>query len=191
MGRYVDKPLWEEEILIVDESTPIYGGYPDWDALTGRLISGYSNISAAMLADRTRWLRDEIANKPSKEEVDQLVGQTNGVQSSRNIDSEDSTIVLSDPPQQTISQFTVALNNETTQIDMGITVSSGTYRSVVLLLRQATGANQVEWDENILWSSGRPPVLSYEMDSVDVVRLVSDPSTPGQWYGFFDGAWME
>lgn len=60
MAKYTDNNKWEEQILIVDEQTPVFGGQPEWDAPTGMLISGFSNISAAMLADRTRWLRSLV-----------------------------------------------------------------------------------------------------------------------------------
>lgn len=58
MAIYKDTPTWEEDVLIVDTSTPMLGGQPEWDGT--QLTGGYSNISAAILANRTRYLKNGV-----------------------------------------------------------------------------------------------------------------------------------
>lgn len=60
MARYIDKDHWEEEILIPNTSTPILGGQPVWEG--DRLVDGFANVSPAILADRTRHLKNKIEN---------------------------------------------------------------------------------------------------------------------------------
>lgn len=190
MGRYVDKPLWEEEILLVDEGTPVLGGEPVWDATTGRLIDGFANIPAAMLADRTRYLKQEIDQKPTRNEVENIANSSNGVYDASIVESEGATVNIVENTGQKLGQVQITLKQPITEILVGIPTTLGTYRTIVLLLKQGTGANLVEWGSNIHFQSGNAPLLSYDVDSVDIVRLVSDPAVSGRWYGFFDGAWM-
>lgn len=58
MARYVDKSFWEEEVLIPDTNTPVLGGQPVWEG--DRLVDGFYNVPIAILADRTRNLKDRI-----------------------------------------------------------------------------------------------------------------------------------
>lgn len=58
MAKYVDKPLWEEEVLIPDTSTPVLGGQPVWEQ--DQFIDGFYNVPIAILADRTRHLKNRI-----------------------------------------------------------------------------------------------------------------------------------
>lgn len=58
MARYVDKSFWEEEVLIPDTNTPVLGGQPVWEG--DRLVDGFYNVPIAILADRTRSLKDRI-----------------------------------------------------------------------------------------------------------------------------------
>lgn len=58
MAKYIDKSVWTEQILIPDEQTPILGGQPDWDE--NNMLSGWSNVPAGQLADRTRWLKQQL-----------------------------------------------------------------------------------------------------------------------------------
>lgn len=60
MARYIDKDHWEEEILIPNTNTPILGGQPVWEG--DRLVDGFANVSPAILADRTRHLKNRIDN---------------------------------------------------------------------------------------------------------------------------------
>lgn len=79
MAKYLDKSQWEDQILIPDEQTPILGGQPEWDSTN--MLSGWSNVPAAILADRTRFLLDKIL------EVEQEVGQgsENSLQKDNNL----------------------------------------------------------------------------------------------------------
>lgn len=67
MAKYLDKNIWEEQILIPDEQTPILGGQPEWDE--NNFLSGYSNVPIGQLADRTRFLLQRV------QEVEQEVEQ--------------------------------------------------------------------------------------------------------------------
>lgn len=58
MAKYIDKSLWEEEVLIPDTSTPVLGGQPVWEQ--EQLVDGFYNIPVAILADRTRYLRNRV-----------------------------------------------------------------------------------------------------------------------------------
>ncbi|MCK9530510.1 MAG: hypothetical protein M0R77_08115 [Gammaproteobacteria bacterium] len=58
MAKYVDKPLWEEEVLIPDTSTPVLGGQPVWEQ--DQFVDGFYNVPIAILADRTRHLKNRI-----------------------------------------------------------------------------------------------------------------------------------
>lgn len=75
MAKYLDKSQWEDQILIPDEQTPILGGQPDWDSTN--MLSGWSNVPAGMLANRTRFLLDKIL------EVEQ--GSENSLQKDNNL----------------------------------------------------------------------------------------------------------
>ena len=58
MARYIDKDHWEEEIVIPETNTPVLGGQPSWEG--DRMLGGFSNISPAILADRTRYIRNRL-----------------------------------------------------------------------------------------------------------------------------------
>lgn len=57
--KYIDRDNWEEQVLIPDKSTPVLGGAPEWDS--ERLIDGFANVPAAILANRTRYLKNLIS----------------------------------------------------------------------------------------------------------------------------------
>ena len=58
MTKYADRDYWEDSILMPDKSTPVLGGTPVWDG--DLMLEGFSNISAAQLADRTRNLKNKL-----------------------------------------------------------------------------------------------------------------------------------
>lgn len=95
MAKYLDKSQWEDQILIPDEQTPILGGQPEWDSTN--MLSGWSNVPAGMLADRTRFLLDKIL------EVEQEVGQ--GSENSLQKDNN-----LSDLQDVSQAKFNLGLN---------------------------------------------------------------------------------
>lgn len=65
MPVYVGQDNWDTEIVMPDENTPVLGGTPEW---SGRqMVSGFSNIPSAQLANRTVYLFNrvnEIVNAP-------------------------------------------------------------------------------------------------------------------------------
>lgn len=61
--EYTDKDMWVDRVVMPDRATPVEGGPPEW-SLDGRLIGGYANVSSAMLADRTRWLKNALERIP-------------------------------------------------------------------------------------------------------------------------------
>lgn len=56
--KYIDRDNWEEQVLIPDKSTPVLGGAPEWNS--ERLIDGFANVPAAILANRTRYLKNLV-----------------------------------------------------------------------------------------------------------------------------------
>lgn len=58
MAKYVDKSAWEEEVLIPSVDTPVLGGQPVWEDDT--LVDGFYNVPIAILADRTRFLKQRL-----------------------------------------------------------------------------------------------------------------------------------
>lgn len=58
MTRYIDRDEWEEDVVIPNTTTPILGGQPVWEG--ERLVDGFANIPAAILANRTRHLKNKI-----------------------------------------------------------------------------------------------------------------------------------
>ena len=83
--------------------------------------------------------------------------------------------------------FRVTLNTHITQIVFtNASGEEGSTRHVTLILRQGTGVNLVSWPENVRWSYGHPPVLSYEKDDEDCITLVNF-GTDEYWYGFLTG----
>lgn len=66
MPIYTDRDNWELAIILPDETTPVLGGTPEWNE--DLMISGFSNIPAAQLANRTLFLYNqiqEILGKPA------------------------------------------------------------------------------------------------------------------------------
>lgn len=83
--------------------------------------------------------------------------------------------------------FRVTLNTHITQIVFtNASGEEGSSRYATLILRQGTGVNLVSWPENVRWSYGHPPVLSYEKDGEDCITLVNF-GTDAHWYGFLAG----
>ena len=86
--------------------------------------------------------------------------------------------------------FRVTLNTHITQIVFtNASGEEGSSRYATLILRQGTGVNLVSWPENVRWSYGHPPVLSYEKDGEDCITLMNF-GTDGYWYGFLTGGWI-
>ena len=86
--------------------------------------------------------------------------------------------------------FRVTLNTHITQIVFtNASGEEGSSRYATLILRQGTGVNLVSWPENVRWSYGHPPVLSYEKDGEDCITFVNF-GTDAHWYGFLTGGWI-
>lgn len=86
--------------------------------------------------------------------------------------------------------FRVTLNTHITQIVFtNASGEEGSSRYATLILRQGTGVNLVSWPENVRWSYGHSPVLSYEKDVEDCITLVNF-GTDAHWYGFLTGGWI-
>lgn len=91
------------------------------------------------------------------------------------------------------TRFFMTLNKPTTTVVLAgeIATTGLTNRTweCTLFLKQGTGANKVTWPAGIKWAGGRVPVLSFEAGRTDVITLMSTP-TLGEFYGFYDGAWL-
>lgn len=69
------------------------------------------------------------------------------------------------------------------------TETEGVSRTLTLFFKQGTGSNKVAWPDNVLWSQGRKPILSYTPGHTDVVQLIT--SDDGQtWLASFNGGWF-
>ncbi|MDE4537672.1 hypothetical protein GIB19_10645 [Pseudomonas sp. ITEM 17296] len=55
-------------------------------------------------------------------------------------------------------------------------------------LQQGTGANRVTFPNNVRWPANRPPVLSFEKGSADLLTFLWDGV---RWSGFYDGGWLD
>lgn len=87
-----------------------------------------------------------------------------------------------------VTQITLTARNT------GITFSNtptvvGKTIELDIILKQGAGANLVSWPSNIKWQNGRVPVLSYELDSEDVVTITWVNGDPNP-YGFFVAGWL-
>lgn len=172
MARYSDKDEWIEEILIPDTTTPILGGQPVWEG--DRLISGFSNVSSAILADRTRHLKNK---------VDAALLALDADSSYETLTPGDTVTVQ----VGTASLFRLDLDRDLTSIVFsGTAAQDGKYQQFTMILKQGTGSNLVEWPENVRWSFGNEPALSFSQDYEDVITFVRHAQST-VWYGFFNG----
>lgn len=60
MANIVETPVWENTIYEIGTSDPVLGGNPIAD-IGGNILGGHSNVSIKQLANRTSFLRDQVA----------------------------------------------------------------------------------------------------------------------------------
>lgn len=63
-------------------------------------------------------------------------------------------------------------------------------RQLTLMLQQGTGSNKVTWPSYIKWNNGRTPTLSYDINKIDIVTLLTKDSG-ASWFGFYNGGWFD
>lgn len=67
--------------------------------------------------------------------------------------------------------------------------ADGFARQITLFIKQGTGSNKITWPANVYWSNGRVPVLSYTLNTIDLVCLIS-LDKGATWRGVFNGGWF-
>ena len=87
-----------------------------------------------------------------------------------------------------VQKFTM-VRPKTTIVFENVPNTQGNTVEVTLVLKQGLGSGEVVWPENIHWQNGRPPVLSYQKDSVNIIQFVFVDGEPNP-YGFFSAGWM-
>lgn len=90
------------------------------------------------------------------------------------------------PSSNTESWYNITLNNSDACAFTipKPSINSTMVKQITLNLIQGTGANKVAWPNNVKWSNGRPPVLSFTPGASDMVTLLYAGSAVG-WIGFF------
>lgn len=93
-----------------------------------------------------------------------------------------------DPVKRTAS-FDITLTQPKCNLTFLNAIVTSTYLwTFSITFRQGTGANKVEFPASVMWPYNRPPTLSYDKDSVDIISFVSDP-VKLNWRGMIDGGW--
>lgn len=87
-----------------------------------------------------------------------------------------------------VQKFTM-VRPKTTVAFENVPNTQGNTVEVTLLMKQGIGSGEVVWPENIHWQNGRPPVLSYQKDSVNIIQFVFVDGEPDP-YGFFSAGWL-
>lgn len=64
------------------------------------------------------------------------------------------------------------------------------FQQFSLILKQGTGSNLVEWPDNIRWSFGNEPALSFTQGCEDVITFMKQ-GTNSFFYGFFNGGGLD
>lgn len=78
------------------------------------------------------------------------------------------------------------LVNDVTVLSLSGAVAAGETRQFTLILNQGVGSRLVDWDSNIRWADGRPPVLSFTPGAEDVISILVVGGL-AYYYGFFNG----
>lgn len=89
-----------------------------------------------------------------------------------------------------VTQYLVNLSQATTALSILGSVITGSVWKFDLLFVQTTGNNLLTWPENIKFSGGNTPVLSYSQGNIDIVTIENDPSVSNGWFGFYKGTWL-
>jgi len=122
----------------------------------------------------------------SSEKIEQILSSS-GALTSQVIAAAGASLTLTGA---SVGLFHITLTTANCNLSVSIPTVAPELRIITLVLKQGSGANEVTWDSAITWQNGRPPILAYDIDVVDIVRLVSDPTNSGEWFGIFDGAWF-
>ncbi|WP_141092937.1 hypothetical protein [Escherichia sp. ESNIH1] len=78
--------------------------------------------------------------------------------------------------------FTATLSVPNTQLSIVNVGGNKNSQTVTVCITQGTGANKIQWPGNVVWSFGRPPVLTFSKDSVDIFQFFSVDGG-STWYG--------
>ena len=87
---------------------------------------------------------------------------------------------------QDVSIFEIALDSDGAEISFtGSMIEPDVSNQITLILINTDGAGQVTWDDNIKWSNGFEPILTFQPGGIDVVSILI---TPNNVLGFSVGS---
>ena len=155
MTKYVDRDYWEDSILMPDKSTPVLGGTPVWDG--DSMLEGFSNISAAQLADRTRNLKNKLDQVASVVEGDGFLRVA------------DNLADLEDIGQ---AKFNLVLNNVDNTSDLDKPLSNAT---VAALAGKQDSLDSITQEEIVTGTDTTPKTVS-----ADVLKASIEAIAPAQ-----------
>lgn len=121
----------------------------------------------------------DAKDKVLKDEIDTKVTITNDLRRLNTIETDTLEIDLSESK----TAFTATLSKPTTNFSiLNASGSNLKTQSFTVYVTQGTGANKISWPDNIFWSYGRKPVLTFTKDSIDVFQFTSVDGG-STWYG--------
>ncbi|WPO93726.1 hypothetical protein SFA32_12175 [Buttiauxella sp. HR94] len=179
-----NKPLSGTNIqLVAADITDVYSRNQANDLFALRIttVNGYALSSNVSLNynDVGTYSKAQIdakdaalqANIDTKVTITQDIKVLNTVKESLEIDMSDGKRV-----------FTATLSVPETQLSILNAGGNKNSQTVTVCVTQGTGANKIQWPSNVLWSYGRPPVLTFTQDSVDIFQFLSVDGG-STWYG--------
>ncbi|WP_313128757.1 hypothetical protein [Pseudescherichia vulneris] len=179
-----NKPLSGTNIqLVAADITDVYSRSQANDLFALRIttVNGYPLSSAVNLNfnDVGTYSKAQIdakdaalqANIDTKVTITQDIKNLNTVKETLELDMSDGK-----------RTFTATLSVPNTQLSIINAGGNKNSQTVTVCITQGTGANKIEWPSNVKWSFGRPPVLTFSKDSVDIFQFFSVDGG-STWYG--------
>jgi len=179
-----NKPLSGTNIqLVAADITDVYSRNQANDLFALRIttVNGYALSSNVSLNynDVGTYSKAQIdakdavlqANIDTKVTITQDIKNLNTVEETLELDMSDGKRV-----------FTAILSVPNTQISIINAGGNKNSQTVTVCVTQGTGANKIQWPGNVVWSYGRPPVLTFTKDSVDIFQFLSVDGG-STWYG--------
>ncbi|WP_312283222.1 hypothetical protein [Pseudescherichia sp.] len=179
-----NKPLSGTNIqLVAADISDVYSRQQSNDLFALRIttINGYLLSSAVNLNfnDVGTYSKAQIdakdtalqANIDTKVTITQDIKNLNTVEETLELDMSDGK-----------RTFTATLSVPNTQLSIINAGGNKNSQTVTVCITQGTGANKIQWPSNVKWSYGRPPVLTFTKDSVDIFQFFSVDGG-STWYG--------
>lgn len=141
----------------------------------------YTQARNKRLADRAAALLDDLP-----EQVEDALQRAEVIASAnhRSLILTPATVVSVDTQLATF--FHLTLDRARTKIVFLGDSQTDHFRQFTLVLKQGTGSNLVDWPDNVRWSFGNEPALSFTPSCEDVITFMQFGGSPAL-YGFFNG----